>query len=222
MGKITLLLVDDHTVVRQGLRALLALHTDFDVIGEAANGHEAVASVARLKPDVVLMDVAMPLLNGRQATRQLLKVAPATRVLVLSSYSDEECVTEMLAAGATGYLLKQAMAEELAQAIRAARRGLRVLSPAIAKYGKKRYGSGLTDGHPTGLERLTAREIQVLQLIGKGFSNREMAGKLSISIKTVEKHRQKVMDKLDIHEVAGLTRFILSHPLEEPRQPLAA
>src|SRR5229473_7538680 len=126
MKRITVLLVDGHTVVRQGLRALLGLHLDFELVGEAGNGREAIAAAKRAQPDVVLMDVAMPLLNGREATRKILEVAPGARVLVLSCYSADDCVAQMLEAGATGYLLKHAVADELAQAIRDVRRGVKV------------------------------------------------------------------------------------------------
>jgi DNA-binding NarL/FixJ family response regulator len=216
------MLVDDHTVVRQGLRALLELHPDFDVVGEAANGCEAVALVEQIRPEVVVMDVAMPRLNGREATRQILKIAPESKVLVLSSYSDDECVGQMLKAGATGYLLKQALAGELAQAIRDVRRGVRVLSPAITSRRLAHRQPDLAPDRSAVRGRLTARETQVLQLIGSGFSNREMAVELGISVKTVEKHRQQVMNKLDIHEVAGLTRFVISQGLDQGNKRLAA
>jgi DNA-binding NarL/FixJ family response regulator len=216
MKRITVLLVDDHTVVRQDLRALLGLQPDLEVVGEAGNGREAVAAAKRIQPDVVLMDVAMPLLNGREATRKILEVAPGVRVLVLSCYSDDDCVAQMLEAGATGYLLKHAVANELAQAIRDVRRGVKVFSPAIAKRRQDNQHGAF------GRTRLTAREIEVLQLIAEGFSNPGMAAELGISIKTVDKHRQQVMRKLDIHDVAGLTRFVIAQGVGEPRQHLVA
>jgi DNA-binding NarL/FixJ family response regulator len=214
MDKITVLVVDDHTIVRQGLRALLGLHGDLEVVGEAGNGREAIEVARRTQPDVVLMDVAMPRLNGREAARQILEVAPGARVLVLSCYRDEDCVAQMLEAGATGYLLKQEDAEKLVHAIREVRRGVMVLSSVIAKYRQKQQRAALAI-ESTKPGRLTAREAEVLQLIAEGFTNREIAAELSLSIKTVEKHRQSVMNKLNIHKAAGLTRFFVDQAVRE-------
>ena len=220
-NKTSVLLADDHTVVRQGLRALLTCQPDFEVVAEAENGREAVTLARRLQPDVVLMDVAMPLLNGREATRQLLLAAPRAKVLVLSSYTDDECVDQLMGAGAAGYLLKHTAAHELAQAIREVRRGGTFLSPAIVQRRQRARQHAFANGRPS-LQSLTARELEVLQLIAQGFTNREMAVKLDISIKTIEKHRQQVMNKLNIHEVAGLTRFALAQGMVDRREPLAA
>jgi DNA-binding NarL/FixJ family response regulator len=223
MKKTTVLLVDDHTVVRQGLRALLAFHTDIEVIGEAENGREAVMMAKELQPEVVLMDVAMPLLNGCDATRQILAAAPSAKVLVLSSFTDDDCVKEMLATGATGYLIKHTAAQELAQAIREVRRGATYLSPAVAKRRLQARQSPFGFGRSTPKTvTLTPRETEVLQLIADGFSNKKMATHLNISIKTVEKHRQQVMNKLNIHEVAGLTRYAISRGMVEAKEQLAA
>jgi DNA-binding NarL/FixJ family response regulator len=222
MKRITVLLADDHTVLRQGLRALLGLHPDLEVVGEAGNARAAVAAAKRIQPDVVLMDVAMPLLNGREATRKILEVAPGARVLVLSCNSDDDCVAQMLEAGATGYLLKHAVADELAQAIRDVRRGVKVLSPAIAKRRQDNQQAAFVHGCEDRRTRLTARQTEVLQLIAESFSNQEMAAELGISIKTVEKHRQQLMNNLDIHDVAGLTRFVIAQCTGERRQHLAA
>jgi DNA-binding NarL/FixJ family response regulator len=209
--KITLLLVDDHTVVRQGLRVLLAQQPDFEIVGEAGDGRMAVKLAQETAPDVVLMDLAMPFLNGLDATCQILRTCPATRILVLSSYGDEECVAQMLKAGAAGYLLKHTAANELPQAIRELRRGNSFFSPAIARHLSYAARASLhADRFGKDSRELTSRETEVLQLVAEGFSNKEAAVKLGISIKTLEKHRQQVMNKLNIHEVAGLTRYAIS------------
>jgi DNA-binding NarL/FixJ family response regulator len=216
MKKIGVLLVDDHTVVRQGLRALLASEEDIEVIGEAENGRQAVMLAKKTPADVVIMDVAMPLLNGLEATRQILKLSPAPKVLVLTSYGDDECVEQMMQAGASGYLIKQTAANDLLKAIREVQRGNAFFSPAIAKRLRDQCRDAFTNGRTTKkLGELTTREAEVLQLIAEGFSNKQIAGELTISIKTVEKHRQQVMNKLGIHDVAGLTRYAISKGMVE-------
>ena len=211
MKKITLLLVDDHTVVRQGLRVLLKAEEDMQVIGEAENGRQAVVMAKKTVPDVVVMDVAMPLLSGLEATRQILKSVPVAKVLVLTSYGDDECVERLVQAGATGFLVKQTAADDLLKAIREVRRGNTFFTPAIAKLLREQGRDAVTGGQtPRKAGELTSRQAEVLQLIAEGLSNKQIAGELRISIKTVEKHRQQVMDKLNIHEVAGLTRFCLA------------
>src|SRR6266568_9073589 len=207
MGKIAVLLADDHPVVREGLRALLAVEQDMEIVGEAQDGRQAVELARKTSPDVVVMDLAMPVLNGLEATRKLLERSPGTRVLVLSSYADDECLTQLTQAGATGYLTKQAAGNDLAQAIRAVRRGKAFYSTDIAKRLQDRDSASPTAGQlPKKKRVLTDREREVLQLIAEGFSNKEIASELGISIKTEEKHRQAAMNKLDIHETAGLTR----------------
>lgn len=221
LKKIKVLLVDDHTVVRQGLRALLGGHEDLEIVGEAENGRDAVTLAAKLQPDVVLMDLAMPFSNGMEATRRVLKTVPSTKVLVLTSYHDDECVTQLMRAGASGYLVKQTAANELPQAIREVRRGNSFFSPTVAKnltYAAKaafRNGSENKNGR-----ELTVREEEVLKLIADGCSNKEAAEKLGISIKTIEKHRQQVMNKLNIHEAAGLTRWAISKRLVPVVRPV--
>jgi DNA-binding NarL/FixJ family response regulator len=220
MKKIAVLLVDDHTVVRQGLRALLSSEEDIEVIGEAENGRQAVMLARKTPPDVVVMDVAMPLLNGLEATRQILKLVPAPKVLVLTSYGDDECVEQMMQAGAAGYLIKQTAANDLLKAIREVQRGNAFFSPAIAKRLRDQCRDAFTNGRVTKKPgELTTREAEVLQLIAEGFSNKQIAGELSISIKTVEKHRQQVMNKLNIHDVAGLTRYAISKGMVERNVP---
>jgi DNA-binding NarL/FixJ family response regulator len=222
MKKISILLVDDHVIVRQGLKALLTAEPDFEVVAEAENGQQAIALAREKAPDVVVMDVAMPQMNGHSATRQILKAHPATRVLVLSTYTSDECVTELLRAGAKGYLMKQTASNELCQAIRQVRLGYQYLSPQLARRLNSQRSGAFLNGVSDSSRDLTAREVEVLKLIAEGLSNREIADVLDISIKTVEKHRQGTMNKLDIHEVAGLTRYALSKGLVPAKAPVAA
>jgi len=212
MEKIRVLLVDDHTVVRQGLRVLLEAETDIVVVGEAETGRQAVQMTKKLLPDVVVMDIAMPMLNGLEATRQIIRETPSAKVLVLSSYSDDEYVHQLTEAGAAGYLLKQTAAADLIKAVREASKGNAFFSPAISKRLLEHYREAFLKGMPVRKrpDLLTSRESEVLQLIAEGKANKQIASELSISIKTVEKHRQQVMNKLNIHDVAGLTRYAIS------------
>lgn len=220
MKKISVLLVDDHTVVRQGLRALLASEEDIEVVGEAENGRQAVVLARKTTPDVVVMDVAMPLLNGLEATKQILKLVPNAKVLVLTSYGDDECVQQLMQAGAVGYLIKQTAANDLLKAIREVQRGNAYFSPTIAKRLRDQCREAFTSGQSSRKAgELTSREAEVLQLIAEGFSNKQIAAELCISIKTVEKHRQQVMNKLNIHDVAGLTRYAISKGMVERSVP---
>jgi len=204
-------LVDDHEVVRQGLRALLEVQSDMQVVGEAKDGRQAVNLAREKRPDVIVMDISMPELNGLDATREILRVLPAAKVLVLTSYDDDDCVVQMTQAGAVGYLTKRSAADDLTEAIRTVRRGNTFYSPHLAKRLRERGRSEPQEGVPakTGGE-LTQREEQVLQLVAEGFPNKGIAAELGISVKTVEKHRQAVMNKLNIHETAGLTRFAIA------------
>jgi DNA-binding NarL/FixJ family response regulator len=220
MKRISVLLVDDHTVVRQGLRALLSQEQDIEVVGEAENGRQAVQLATQTTPDVVLMDVVMPLLNGLEGTRQLLKNVPSAKVLVLSSYSDDDYVQQLTEVGAAGYLNKQNAANDLLLAIREVQKGNAYFSPAIAKRLRDRCRQAFNDGRPVRRNiALTSREAEVLQLIAEGLPNKQIAGELGISIKTVEKHRQQVMNKLNIHDVAGLTRYAISKGVVERAIP---
>jgi DNA-binding NarL/FixJ family response regulator len=222
MEKITVLLADDHVVVRQGLRALLALEEGIEIVAEADNGRQAVQLAKRLRPDVAVIDIVMPVLNGVEATRQILRDLPQTRVLILSSYSDDEHVHQVIEMGAAGYLVKQTAAADLVKAIREIHRGNAYFSPGIAKrlreHGRHTFVTGLPQ--PRRAEVLTPRESEVLQLIAEGRANKQMADELGISIKTVEKHRQQVMDKLGIHDVAGLTRHAIAHGIIESSRGL--
>lgn len=209
---ITVLLAEDHQIVREGLRTLLLAERDLEVVGEAASGRQAVELTGKLHPMVVVMDIAMPLLNGLEATRQILKAAPATRVLMLSAHSDDAYVEEVIALGGAGYLIKQTAAHVLPKAIRAVAGGNVFFSPAIAKrFHQHQQKSPLRTGEfKKIIARLTSREMEVLQLIAEGKANKETAAELGIGIKTVEKHREHLMEKLNIHDTAGLTRYAIS------------
>ena len=209
---ITILLAEDHAIVRQGLIALLKLDVSFQLVGEAKTGREAVALAQSLRPDVILMDIAMPVLNGLEATRQIRAANPAAKVIVLSAHSDEVYVEKMIEAGVAGFLEKQSSAEILTKAIHEVAKGRSFFSPAIARRlqsnpSKPRDRDGLLKANAT---RLTSRETEVLQLVAEGSANKQVAAELGISIKTVEKHRQHLMDKLNIHDTAGLTRYAIS------------
>jgi len=207
MGKIKVVIAEDHAVVRQGLRVLVQEGRDMEVVGEARNGKEAVELANRLTPDVVVMDIVMPLMGGAAATRELVKSSPKTRVLVLSSYTGEECVWDLLQAGAVGYLTKHSASEELLQAIRDVHKGGSYFSPGVAKNIRKRLARPARAANSPALHSLSPREGQVLKLIADGLPNKQIADALGISIKTVEKHRQQLIDKLDINDTAGLTRY---------------
>lgn len=217
MKKITVLLAEDHAVVRQGLRTLLETEGHIEVVAQAETGREAVALAARLHPDVILMDIAMPVLNGLEATRQILAADATAKVLILSAHSDDAYIERLTGVGAVGFLEKQTSAEILTKAIHEVARGKQFFSPAIAK----RLADGRNraidrDGlHKPDAARLTSRETEVLQLVAEGQANKQVAATLGISIKTVEKHRQRVMDKLNIHETAGLTRYAVAQGIIE-------
>lgn len=216
--KITVMLVDDHTLIRQGVRVLLEAEADIVVVGEAEDGRHAVAMALDLHPDVVVMDIAMPLLNGLEATRQILRVLPATKILILSAHSDDEYVDQVIALGARGYLIKQSSALVLAKAIREVHKGNTFYSPSIDKRrgDREKVSPQGAAGRPKkGNTKLTSREVEILQLIAEGKANKQTATELGISIKTVEKHRQRLMSKLDIHDTAGLTRYAIASGIIE-------
>jgi DNA-binding NarL/FixJ family response regulator len=212
MKSIAVLLAEDHMIVREGLRSLLQAEPGIKVVGEAQTGRQAVQLTQELRPDVVVMDIAMPLLNGLEATRQILKSVPATKVLILSAHSDDAYVEQVIALGAAGYLLKQTSLEDLSKAIREADKGNKFFSPTIARRFRNRDRK-LPDRKvrlSKRVPRLTSRELEVLQLIAEGKANKQTAAELGISIKTVEKHRQNLMAKLNIHEISGLTRYAIA------------
>jgi two-component system, NarL family, nitrate/nitrite response regulator NarL len=213
MNPITVLLADDHAVVRAGLRSLLEAENGIQVVGEAQTGREALRLTKKLLPAVVVMDIAMPLLNGLEATRQILKAVPATKVLILSAHSDDEYVDEVIRIGAAGYLIKQTSAHILSEAIRQAHKGQAFFDPFVSKRLEDRQQNsrlGVAGWRTKGNVGLTSREVEILQLIAEGKANKQSADELGISIKTVEKHRQNLMSKLGIHDTAGLTRYAIA------------
>lgn len=217
MKLIKTLLADDHTIVREGLRALLLADSGIDVVGEAHNGHEAVSLSKTLHPDVVVMDIAMPVLNGLEATRQILATAPGTKVIILSAHSDDAYIDRVATVGAVGFLIKQTSAQILAKAIHEVMAGNTFYSPKVAKRLHDNYkapdkAGGLMIKKATGM---TSRELEVIQLVAEGRANKQVAAELNISIKTVEKHRQHLMDKLNIHDTAGLTRYAIAQGIVE-------
>ncbi|HVP36243.1 MAG TPA: response regulator transcription factor [Terriglobales bacterium] len=209
MSKIKILIADDHKILRQGIRSLLAPHADFEVVGETSDGPETLKETFKLKPDVVLMDIGMPNLNGFEATRQIKKKLPEVKVLVLTMYLDDEYVLQALQSGASGYVLKDVAVEELVTAIRAVNNDQYYLSPSISRTVIDAYLRKTEKGEKEPSELLTAREKEIVQLIAEGFTNKEIAAKLYISVKTVDAHRSHIMEKLDIHDVALLVKYAI-------------
>jgi DNA-binding NarL/FixJ family response regulator len=217
MKPIKTILADDHTIVREGLRALLSADKAIEVVGEAHNGREAVELAEALRPDVVVMDIAMPILNGLEATRQILAKHPSIKVLILSAHSDDAYIDRVLAVGAVAFLIKQTSAQILAKAIHEVMAGNSFYSPQVSKrvrdhYQKPEKVGGLMIKKATGM---TSRELEVIQLVAEGQANKQVAAGLGISIKTVEKHRQHLRDKLNIHDTAGLTRYAIAQGIIE-------
>lgn len=208
MNAIRILIADDHALVRAGFRALLEKLDDCEVVAEADDGREALRLVEQLRPDVVLMDVKMPSLNGLEATALITRDYPSVRVVILSMYTTEEYVIQALRAGASGYLLKDAATTELRLAVQAAVRDEMYLSPSISKRVLQDYIQLVGSGGGM-LDALTARQREVLQLIAEGRTMREIAQILHISVKTAESHRSQLMERLDIHDVTGLVRFAI-------------
>lgn len=217
---ITVLLVDDHLIVREGFRSLLKLDAAIVIVGEARDGREAVVLTKQLCPDVVVMDIAMPLLNGLGATQQIISALPGTRVIILSAHSDDAYIDRALAVGAVGYLIKQTSAQILSRAIREVHAGKMFFSPAISKRLQDKKSDGKGGPSRKIVANLTSRELEVIQLIAEGQGNKQVAADLDISIKTVEKHRQHVMDKLKIHDTAGLTRYAIDQGIIESSRQL--
>jgi DNA-binding NarL/FixJ family response regulator len=217
MNKITVLLVDDHMLLRQGVRFLLEAEGDITIVGEAETGRQAVDMTQKFHPDVVVMDISMPNLNGLEATRQIIRKCPLTKVIILSAYNDDEYVQHLTEAGAVGYVVKHSGVAELSKAIREARKGNAYFSPSITKRLLDHYRRSNARGRPDQKRELslTSRESEVVQLVAEGRANKQIAAELSLSIKTVEKYRQQVMDKLNIHETAGLTRYAIAKGIVE-------
>jgi DNA-binding NarL/FixJ family response regulator len=210
--RITVLLAEDHTIVREGFRKLLELEDDLEVVGEAENGRQAVALVKKLRPAVVVMDIAMPLLNGLEATRQILKAVPGTRILILSAHSDDAYIKHATESGAVGFLLKRTSAHVLSEGIREVNKRNVFFGPFMAKRLPERERKSLERAGRSKprKDRLTSREMEVIQLIAEGKANKQIAAELGIGTKTVEKHRERLMAKLNIHDTAGLTRYAIS------------
>ncbi len=209
MKKITVLVAEDHTIVRKGICSLIDGKAEIQVVGEAEDGREAIDKAGTLLPDVVLMDITMPHLNGLEATRQIKKLFPQIKILALTMYTNEEYILQILQAGASGYVIKQAAPAELISAIHAVYRGDSFLSPSISKTIIDEYLRRTTPAVPVEQEKLTDREREVLQLIAEGYSNREIADKLNLSVKTVGVHRTNIMEKLEIHNVTDLVKYAL-------------
>jgi DNA-binding NarL/FixJ family response regulator len=217
MNRITVLLAEDHTIVREGIRSLLKIETDIEILGEAENGRQAVALTRKLSPNVLVMDIAMPILNGLEATRQILQMNPLTKIIILSAHNDDAYVEKAMALGVAGYLIKQTAFRVLPEAIREVHSGKSYFSAAMSK----RFNSPLNLAVKKSAiikpdaKHLTSREMEVLQLIAEGKANKVTADILHISIKTVEKHRHSLMTKLDIHDTASLTRYAIAHGVIE-------
>jgi two-component system response regulator NreC len=201
--KIHILLADDHAVVRQGFKMILAAQTDMEIVGEAGNGREALDLAGQLQPDVIVMDVAMPELNGIEATRRIADLSPRSRVLALSMHKDSVYVREILRAGARGYLLKDSISSDLLAAVRAIARGEGYLSPGVSDAVLNDYRRHVTDP----IDLLSSREREVLQMIAEGKTNKEIATVLNLSVYTVDSHRGHIMEKLNLHSVTDLVRF---------------
>ncbi len=208
MARLRILLADDHTVVRQGLRKVLEARPEWEVVAEAGDGRDAVRQAEESKPDIAIVDVAMPLLNGIEAVRQIARKVPATRVLVLSMHADEAYVTQMLRAGAAGYLLKDSADVDLLQAVDAVSAGKSFFSPAIARVIADDYVRHLSDrGVTDRFELLSQREREIFQLIAEGKTNKEIAALLFLSPSTVDTHRSRIMEKLDVHSAAEIVLY---------------
>jgi DNA-binding NarL/FixJ family response regulator len=211
-NRITVLLVDDHTILREGLRALLGFHEDVQVVGEARDGEEAIALTGQLHPDVVLMDIAMPGMDGIAATRAIRARYPRTHVLILTQHEDRQYVLPLLKAGASGYVLKRALGDDLITALRTVARGETFLYPTVASMLVEEVSRPAQPGSHAD-RSLTPRELEILKLIAGGMTNAEIARILVLSLKTVEWHRTNLMAKLDLHTAVDLTRYAIRHHL---------
>jgi DNA-binding NarL/FixJ family response regulator len=213
MNKIRVLVVDDHTILRDGIRALLGVDDAVEIVGEAADGNEAVEKASALTPEVIIMDIAMPGLDGLEATRRILKQNPAIRILILSQYDDKKYILSAMKAGAAGYVSKRVLGKELVGAIHALHEGGSYLHPSVARTVIEGL---LSNNEADPYDQLTAREREILKLLADGQSSREIADSLSISLKTVLGHRAKLMAKLDLHNRTDLIRYAMRKGLVEP------
>ena len=205
MNKCRLVIADDHTIVRQGIRSLLEAREDFVVLGEASTGREAIRKVEELQPDIVIMDISMPNLNGLEATRQIKKRFPDCKILVLTMYEDKESIRQMLQCGASGYVVKKSAVSQLFDAIEAVIKGGAFFSPTISKIVLEDYIKELDSSERI----LSSREIEVLQLVAEGRTNREIADLLHLSVKTVEGHKDNIKKKLNIRDTAGIVKYAI-------------
>lgn len=222
---IKLLIVDDHPIVRRGLRMCLGQHPHVQILGEAGDGREALQLAHQLKPEVILMDIDMPQMNGLAVTDLLRREMPEVKVLILSMYSNTDYVMRIIQCGARGFVLKESAPEEVLQAIQAVHAGASHFSPEVARVALNQVVKGNNNEAAAPLTRLTNREREVLHYIAEGFSNKEIACQLDIGVRTVETHRERIMRKLDIHSIAGLTRFAIQQGLVSllpPGPPLGA
>jgi DNA-binding NarL/FixJ family response regulator len=213
---IKILLADDHKIMREGLRSLIEKESDIKVVAEAAGGRTAVRLAKEVSPDVVIMDITMPDLNGIEATQQILSEAPNIKVLALSMHSDDFFVASMLKARASGYLPKDCATKELVQAIRAVVGGETYLSPKVAGIVVQGYRRIMSKSQPKRASELTSREREVLQLVAEGETSKKIAARLQVSVKTVEAHRQQIMDKLNIRTIAGITKYAIQKGITSP------
>lgn len=217
MSALHILIVDDHEVLRRGLRAVIESHPGWEVCGEAANGREAVEEAKKLRPDVVVMDISMPELNGLEATRQILKATPLTKVVILTKHASEQLVYEALDAGAQGYVLKSAPAQDLVNAIEALSEREAFFSKSVARTVLEGYRKRGSRGEPSGFPPflLSSREREILQLLAEGKSNQEAGKMLNVSAKTVETHRAHIMQKLGLHSITDLVRYAIRNNIAE-------
>ena len=213
---IRVIIVDDHKIMREGLRSLLEKQPDIEVVAEADSAQQALKLVQEMTPDVVIIDVVMPSLNGIEATRRILAKLPTVKVIALSMYSDKRLVMEMLRAGASGYLLKDCAFEELDEAIRTVIQDRTYITPRIVDIIVKDYFSQVERPSSSALSALTSRQYEVLQLLAEGKTTREIAKQMSLSVKTIDSHRQQIINKLNIHSIAGLTKYAIREGLISP------
>lgn len=218
MNPVRILIADDHEVVRRGLRNLLETQPNWEVVGEAITGRQAVEEAKRLSPDLIIMDISMPEMNGLEATRQIYKIAPDTQVLILSIHENEQLVHEVLEAGARGYVLKSDAGRDLIAAVESLCQHKPFFTPKVSEMVLEGYlkGGSVADSYKSPQSRLTAREREIVQLLGEGRTNKEVAESLSISVKTVETHRSHIMEKLNIHSLGDLIRYAVRNHLIQP------